>query len=95
MKRHLRRFGKCAGEHEQQDRQIQGIASDEFAIFQERRNFQAAAGLTQEQHTRKQRQSTRAGHQQSLQSRGARRFTVMIEADQKIRADAGQLPEHV
>jgi hypothetical protein len=97
---HLRRLGHAAEQDEPEDRGIVGVTSQI-----DRGQCRQTSGLQgvqtelpaceHHQHqTREQQQATRGGDQQRLQCGSAAVFGLVIEADQHVGADAGQLPEH-
>jgi hypothetical protein len=53
----------------------------------------AAGELAEQQQPGEQRQTAAPGDQQCLQRRRPRRGALVVEADQQIGGDAGQLPE--
>ena len=90
----LRRLGERPGQDQQQGRHVERVRAQAVALGQERGQLQAPARLPEEQQAGQQRQAAPAGHQQRLQGRRAGLAALVVEADEQVRADAGQLPEH-
>jgi hypothetical protein len=93
MEGRLGRLREGPNQNEYECRGVQGVGGDGASLHLESADHVGTARFTQQQDTRKQGQTAAAGDEQRLQGGRAGRCTLVIESDQQIGADTGELPE--
>src|SRR3954451_10927033 len=92
MKRELSRLGEGCHEQERGDAEVERV-SGERAPADELRQLRGASHLYQKKRRRQKREPSTAGDEQRLCCRSTCLGSLVIEPDQEVRREAGELPE--
>ena len=94
VERELRGLGEGPGEDQEQDRQVERVGLDRARLGLEGRQLGRPRDLAEEEEPGQERQAAAAGDEQRLEGRGPGLLLLVVEADEDVGADAGELPEH-
>ncbi len=89
----LRRLGEGPGQDQEQHREVERVGLDRRRVGLEGRELGGPGDLSEEEQASQERQPAAPGDEQGLERRGARLLLFVVEADEDVGADAGELPE--